>query len=344
MQEQRAAHPSTRSFQQPVDPCPFAFASDEHWYARFYVPVKRVATRGKADGIESGGLQVGRQAEAAQHPRAGRGRGHLAQRHVPVALGEPRAVRAEHERHVGVRRLGKAERPREEELARRGVEQVVAAHDLLDALGGVVDHDREVVGDRPVVAAHHEVVDHALDVAVQAVGEADALAVGAYPQGRRSRRPPRLPLGLREPQAGAGIVAFGQRAVRRRRRLADLGPRAEALVQAPAGAQLLDGRRVAVPARRLVGHLAVPVDPDGGEVGELLLGDARPDAAGVEVLHAHEEAAARRAGEQPRQQRGPQVAEVERARRAGREAALHTENGSESAISASRGAVRSRSE
>ena len=229
-------------------------------------------------------------------------------------------------------------------MPRRRVEQVVAAHDLLDALGGVVDHDRQVVGDRPVVAAHHEVVDHALDVAVQAVDESDALTAGAYPQGRRSRRPPRLQLGLCEPQAGAGIVAFRQRAVRRRRCLPDLGPRAEALVEAAAGAQLLDGRGIAVPACRLVRHPGVPVDPDRGEVGQLLLGDALPDAARVEVLHAHEEAAARRAGEQPGQQRGPQVAEVERARRAGREAALHTENGSEPAISANRGAVRSRSE
>ena len=34
-------------------------------------------------------------------------------------------------------------------LSRRGVEQVVAAHDLADALGGVVDHHRQVVGGAP---------------------------------------------------------------------------------------------------------------------------------------------------------------------------------------------------
>ena len=66
------------------------------------------------------------------------------------------------------------------------------------------------------------------------------------------------------------------------------------------------------------------------------------DAAVVEVLHPHQEAGARGAREQPGQQRGPQVPDVERSRRAGREAS--PQNGSESATSASSGAVASRSE
>ncbi len=66
-----------------------------------------------------------------------------------------------------------AERLGQVELARRGVEQVVAAHDLADALGGVVGYDRQVAGRSLGVAAHDEVVDHALDVPVQAVLERD---------------------------------------------------------------------------------------------------------------------------------------------------------------------------
>ena len=54
------------------------------------------------------------------------------------------------------------EQPGEEELARRRLQQVVAAHDLADALPGVVDDHGEVVGGRAVVAAHDEVVDDAL--------------------------------------------------------------------------------------------------------------------------------------------------------------------------------------
>ena len=82
------------------------------------------------------------------------------------------------------------------------------------------------------------------------------------------------------------------------------------------------------------------------EVAELLLRRAGLDAAVVEVLHAHDEARAGRAREQPREQRGAQVAEVERAGRARREAPIgvHARNGSSPAISASRGALRSRSE
>ena len=83
----------------------------------------------------------------------------VGQRDGAVALGEAGAVGAEHERHVGVGRHRQAEQPRDEHLARRRVEQVVAPHDLLDALVGVVDHDGHVVGADAVVAAQHEVVD-----------------------------------------------------------------------------------------------------------------------------------------------------------------------------------------
>ena len=65
----------------------------------------------------------------------------------------------------------------------------------------------------------------------------------------------------------------------------------------------------------------VPVQAQRGEVGELLLGDAGPHAPGVEVVDAHEKARALRAREQPRQQRGAQVAEVQRAGGGGRVAA-----------------------
>ena len=113
-------------------------------------------------------------------------------------------------------------------------------------------------------------------------------------------------------------MALGQRAVRRRGRLADLRARAEAGVQRAVGVQPLDRRAVGLQALGLAHDRLVPVQAERGEVGELLLGDARAHAPGVEVLDAHEEARALRAGEQPRQQRGAQVAEVQRAGGGGR--------------------------
>ena len=54
---------------------------------------------------------------------------------------------------------GRPEQAGDEDLAGRGVEQVVAPHDLADAVVVVVDHHDEVVGRRAVGPADHEVVD-----------------------------------------------------------------------------------------------------------------------------------------------------------------------------------------
>ena len=140
-------------------------------------------------------------------------------------------------------------------------------------------------------------------------------------------------------QAGPRVGALGQRPVRRARRRADLRAGAEALVQQPAPPQRLQRLRVGVEPRRLEHDLAVPVQPERGQVGELLLGRPRPHAARVEVLHPHQERRAGRAREQPRQQRRAQVARGAACPSgSGRSARAHTVNGSESATSASRGA------
>ena len=53
----------------------------------------------------------------------------------------------------------KAERTLQQDLARRVVGQVLAAHDVGDALLGIVDHHRELVGPQAVGAPQHEVTD-----------------------------------------------------------------------------------------------------------------------------------------------------------------------------------------
>ena len=78
----------------------------------------------------------------------------------------------------------------------RGVEssEVGAAHDLADALAGVVDHDREVVGERAVVAAHDEVVHRRRVRTQQPVLEpttappARTRSAGTRPAARRAAR------------------------------------------------------------------------------------------------------------------------------------------------------------
>ena len=58
---------------------------------------------------------------------------------------------------------------------------------------------------------------------------------------------------------------------------------------------------------------AVPIEPYGSEVGELDLLCVRADARAIQVLHTHEKARPCRACEQPGEEGGAQVAEVQRA-------------------------------
>ena len=102
-------------------------------------------------------------------------------------------------------------------LARRGVEQVVAAHDLLHALVVVVHDDGHVVGGHAVVAAQHDVVGGPGDLAAQPVDDRDRLAVrragAAPPAGPRPRAP--ATSAAVEVAAGAGVGARAARAARR---------------------------------------------------------------------------------------------------------------------------------
>jgi hypothetical protein len=219
------------------------------------------------------------------------------------------------------------------DLPRRALEQVRAADDLLDALRRIVDDDREVVGRRAVVAPHHQVVDHALARAEEPVLEAHELTRGA--QAQRRRAPGRLALGAlggRQLAAGAGVGALGQWSVRRRRRLADLPPRAEARVQQTLGVEPGDRVGVLLEPLGLAGDGWIPVQADRRQVGELLLGVALAHAAGVEILDAHQELRSGGAGEQPREQRRAQVAEVQRAGGRGGVPTLHAGHGSLGAL------------
>ena len=167
---------------------------------------------------------------------------------------------------------GQAEPRAEPELARGGVEQVRSAHDLPDTLLGVVDNDREVVGERAVVAADDEVVDDALDRPAQAVLERDARAAGAHAQrGRPAARPPGRALGGAQAQAGARVGAL-RAAPRAAPRPPRGSPRACTSTRtpgpAPRGARA--PRRSSARALGLADDRAVPVQPERPQVGELL--------------------------------------------------------------------------
>ena len=168
----------------------------------------------------------------------------LGERDGAVALGQPCPVLVEHQCDVRVRRLRIAEQPREVGLPRRRRQQVVTAHHLVDALRGVVDHDREVVGRDAVAATDHEVVDDAGVLAVQQVVDRVDDRVGAQPQRRRppglARGGPRVRASVRSRHV-PGYAPCGACGARGACAISLLA--AIAFVQQAAASQLVDRRR-----------------------------------------------------------------------------------------------------
>ena len=74
-----------------------------------------------------------------------------------MPLGESPAVGADDERDVGERAAEQAERPVQQQLPRRRGDEVVAANDVGDAVGRVIDDDGELVGRRAVRLPDDEV-------------------------------------------------------------------------------------------------------------------------------------------------------------------------------------------
>src|SRR5271165_2996678 len=71
--------------------------------------------------------------------------------------------------------LQDTELPLQVDLTRRGIQQVRPAHDVGDALFGIVHDHRKLVGERAAGALHHKVADARLEAlceeSAEAVGE-----------------------------------------------------------------------------------------------------------------------------------------------------------------------------
>ena len=107
------------------------------------------------------------------------------------------------------------------------------------------------------------------------------------------------------------------------RGLADLAPRAVALVDEAGGLQPIDGIPIQIETVGLADDLAIPVEADAAQRGELigLVGQRRCHP--VEIFHAHDEIATAMARHQPGDERRPEVAEVQRTRRGRGKSASH---------------------
>ena len=81
-----------------------------------------------------------------------------------MLLGQFFAIRAAHQRRVQVAQRGYAQRVLQQDLARRVVGQVFATHHVGDALGGVIDHHRQLIRPQAISAAQHKVAHGVADV------------------------------------------------------------------------------------------------------------------------------------------------------------------------------------
>src|SRR5574340_4679 len=115
-------------------------------------------------------------------PRNGQGgRERLLGKLLPRGIGD--------ERHVRVDRSRQAELALQIDLARRVRQEVGAAHDVRDALEGVIDHDGQLVGEQTVGTPDDEIADVVrevlLQLAVDTVVKTDVRIGHAHPPGAR---------------------------------------------------------------------------------------------------------------------------------------------------------------
>jgi hypothetical protein len=77
-----------------------------------------------------------------------------------AGLGQFLSIRLDHERQVQVSRYWQLQRLQQCQLPRGAVEQVGTANYIRDALIGIVDHHRELIGKYAIATAHNHIAVH----------------------------------------------------------------------------------------------------------------------------------------------------------------------------------------
>ncbi len=178
-----------------------------------------------------------------------------------MALGEPHTCLVPNQVAVIILRRGQAQRPKQKNLSRRGLQQIGPAHHFGDLHCGIIDHDSHLICRNIISPPHDEIAkifsrDHQLLPEMQ-IAKTNLLPVGhAKPPVHSGRfgvlhctcrdgrlvRPARAKLGgpRHEPMRSAspGIDRFIIGIVWCARRLSDILPRTRARINHPAVAQL----------------------------------------------------------------------------------------------------------
>ena len=175
-----------------------------------------------------------------------------------------------------------AEQALQQDLPRRGGEQVRAAHHVGDALLEVIHDDGELVGEEAVGAPHDKIADLAgevlLDPALKGVIECGHLIV--HPHADRARRSSRR-------KAAAASAGVDRLTRERKGRVGDFPPRAGAAEHRLLALQTRQRRVVGCTAAALEHDLPIPFEAVRFERPENGSRRTRCFARRVEVLHAH---------------------------------------------------------
>ena len=209
---------------------------------------------------------------------------------------------------------------------RRG-EEIGAARDERDALRRVVHGDGEVIARRRVFPGKDDVAER------QRIGRHGAggfVRPGERPGQRQclchveaQREGAALAdflgaLGIGKGATGARIYR-PFRPLRRIERAGDVGARAKARIDEPRRLEPAERRAIVLEMARLAPHIAVPVEPEPGQILEDRGDEFLAAAAFVDVLDAQEKAPALLARAAPGIERGKSVAQMQEPGRARRE-------------------------
>jgi len=198
---------------------------------------------------------------------------------------------------------------------------ILAAQHLRDAALGVIEHIAEEERCAAVGSADDEITDiGALEalLPVHEVGELDATVV-RHPEAQRglaARGKARLTLSGVEGATGAGIAWRSTRGELCASARLDLERRTEAGVDETVALELAERQGIGRPAGRLQDDRLVPQEAEPAQILVDACDELGSAALAVGVLDAQQEPATAAPGEQPVEERGARIAEMQLAARA----------------------------
>ena len=202
------------------------------------------------------------------------------------------------------------------DLPRCRIEEIRAAHDIGDALLGVVHRDGELIGIHAVCAIEHEIADLRVPDPARcgpALASSNAILASCGADA------PRRAVASRR-QAFAARSRIHVTFDARDCGIGDLAAAAGARIDAALPPQLVQRAVIRFGARALMNDGAVPFHAAGGERSQYVFQRARRDARRIEIFDAHEPCSAVHARFEKAAHRRDEGAEMQRARGRGRKA------------------------